>query len=289
MKCQRSPKASHQIPISWDERSRGRHERLKTRGAGSLERGLAILAHLASRGGDATAADIAGATGTSRSATYRLIERMRALDLPSSSRPADDGASGRRPRGSEWRRCSRPMWFRSRPNTCGCLRSKPRRRSAWPCSAAPRMVFVYRERGPQAVTVNAELGGRRPLHCTSLGKAYLAALRRRISGCVIRDAPARGNTPSARSAPLLRSWRRSAAPSSVAGRSEQREFDQSTSCCGAAIRDHTGLPVASISVAGFADRVEALGGAPRAARLQHGGRDLAPAGLRRRTERPLSP
>jgi len=37
---------------------------------------------------------------------------------------------------------------------------------------------------------------------------------------------------------------------------EHREFTDATACCGAAILDHTGQPVAAISAAGPADRME---------------------------------
>ncbi len=37
---------------------------------------------------------------------------------------------------------------------------------------------------------------------------------------------------------------------------DRREFDESSCCCGAAVYDHTGMPVAAISVAGVAERME---------------------------------
>ncbi len=39
------------------------------------------------------------------------------------------------------------------------------------------MVLIYREQGPQSVTISSRLGSRRPMHASGLGKAYLAALR----------------------------------------------------------------------------------------------------------------
>ena len=38
------------------------------------------------------------------------------------------------------------------------------------------VVCIYKEEGTLAVKMSAQLGSRRPLHCTALGKAYLAAL-----------------------------------------------------------------------------------------------------------------
>jgi DNA-binding IclR family transcriptional regulator len=38
------------------------------------------------------------------------------------------------------------------------------------------VVYIHKEEGTLAVKMTAQLGTRRPLHCTALGKAYLAAL-----------------------------------------------------------------------------------------------------------------
>jgi IclR family transcriptional regulator, acetate operon repressor len=40
------------------------------------------------------------------------------------------------------------------------------------------VVYIHQEEGTLAVKLSARLGTRRPLHCTALGKAYLAALPR---------------------------------------------------------------------------------------------------------------
>jgi len=42
---------------------------------------------------------------------------------------------------------------------------------------ADSMVLIYREQGPQSVTISSRLGSRRPMHASGLGKAYMAALR----------------------------------------------------------------------------------------------------------------
>ena len=39
------------------------------------------------------------------------------------------------------------------------------------------MVLMFREQGPQSVTISSRLGSRRPMHASSLGKAYMAAMR----------------------------------------------------------------------------------------------------------------
>ena len=41
---------------------------------------------------------------------------------------------------------------------------------------ADSMVLLYREQGPQSVTISSRLGSHRPMHASSLGKAFLAAM-----------------------------------------------------------------------------------------------------------------
>src|SRR5205085_10190235 len=41
---------------------------------------------------------------------------------------------------------------------------------------ADSMVLLYREQGPQSVTISSRLGSHRPIHASALGKAFLAAM-----------------------------------------------------------------------------------------------------------------
>jgi DNA-binding IclR family transcriptional regulator len=224
-------------------------------GSGTLDRGLAILSHLA-RVRSCTTPELADALGLSRSTTYRLVERLR------------DGG-----------------WLAGEPS--GHLRLGPaaaRLASAAVAStnlkdaavpalhellsatqetvslAVPNelsMVFVHRERGPRPVGVSAELGTSRPLHCTSVGRAYLAALPAEQYESVL-DALVRSPLDPVDET-NIGSLREEIERTRHRGWSEdRREFDPSSCCCGAAIFDHTGQPVAAISVAGVAERMDGL-------------------------------
>jgi hypothetical protein len=101
-----------------------------------------------------------------------------------------------------------------------------------PVPSGDEMVFVYRERGPHVVSMNSELGGRRPMYCTSVGKAYLAALPLWERGPLIRRPPLRAFTPHSITmrddleVEIRRTWQR--------GWSEDHvEFHPDSTCCGA--------------------------------------------------------
>jgi DNA-binding IclR family transcriptional regulator len=106
------------------------------------------------------------------------------------------------------------------------------------------------------VKMSAQLGSRRPLHCTALGKAYLAALpprelEVRLAGLELtRFTAATITDPAALGAELDRVRRRGWAV-------DDEEVEEGVYCLGAAVRDHRRLAVAAISVAGPAYRVRA--------------------------------
>ena len=220
---------------------------------GSLDRGLTILSHLCTAG-EASMAELAAVAGMSRSAAYRIVDRLRDTDYVTS------GASGRLKLGPAAARLALAAVQATdvvhvAPELLRLLVQQTRETVGLGVLSGDEMVFVYRERGPRSVTVNTELGARRPLHCTAVGKAYLSAVP----------------LPDRRA--LLRSIRLTAhTPRTITGRAdlerdldearergwtiERGELDENSTCCGAPVLDHTGLPVGAISVAGLRGRME---------------------------------
>jgi DNA-binding IclR family transcriptional regulator len=115
------------------------------------------------------------------------------------------------------------------------------------------MIFIARERSPLAVAVSAELGSRRPLHCTSVGKAYLTALAPVRREEVLRKLRLVRYTP--RTITDLRELRAELARTEARGWAEDRaEYSQACTCCAAAIRDAAGEPIGALSIAGPSER-----------------------------------
>lgn len=222
-------------------------------GAGALDRSLAILTYL-SRARTSSAPKIAEVLGLSRSTTYRLIERLREGEW------LTDDTAGRIRLGPA---AARLAWAAVGSTTLQdtavpILHDLLTATEETVSLAVPNelsMVFVHRERGPHPVGVAAQLGATRPLHSTSVGRAYLAALPaeqyENVLDALIRSAqsPVDETTVGALRNEIERTRRR--------GWSQDvREFNSASCCCGAAILDHTGSPVAAISVAGVAERME---------------------------------
>jgi DNA-binding IclR family transcriptional regulator len=221
---------------------------------GSLDRGLMVFDHLAEVR-EATTAELASALDISRSATYRLVERLQ-----------DAGYLAQTGNG-RWRLGPAVARLASAavqtvevvdvaPELLRALAQQTRETVGLGVLSGHEIVFVYRELGPQSVRVSRELGARRPLHATSIGKAYLAGLPERERLALIRRLELTshtGHTITSRAA-----LEAEVEASAARGWSEEHgEFDPSASCCGAPVFDHAGHVVAAISVAGPAQRMEA--------------------------------
>lgn len=221
--------------------------------ASALDRSLSILDFLATTRG-ATTGEIAAAVRVSRSTTYRLVERLRQRGYVD-----DIGHAGVWHLGPAAARLALAAVQSSdvaqiAPEYLRMLVQQTRESVNLGVPRGTEMVFIYRDKGPQTVAVHGDVGARRPMHCTSVGKAYLAALpedeRERVLSKIVyhRFTPHTITTREALDEEIRRTIER--------GWSEDHgEIDPSSTCCGAAIRDNMGRPVAAISVAGVTDRI----------------------------------
>ncbi|NWL10317.1 IclR family transcriptional regulator [Paenarthrobacter nitroguajacolicus] len=221
---------------------------------GSLDRGLQLLNHLA-QVRESSTADLIKTLGISRSAAYRLVERLQEDQYivqitggnwklgPAIARLATAAVQSMDVADVA-------------PDLLRALAKQTQETVGLGVLSGREIVFVFRELGPQSVRVSTELGERRPLHATSIGKAYLAGLTERDRGSLIRQLDLQAHTPNTITSrqelesELVRTVER--------GWSEEhQEFDMSSACCGAPIFDHTGVIVAAVSVAGPATRMDA--------------------------------
>ena len=211
------------------------------------------MAYLA-RNRRATPTELAEALGMTKSTTYRLVERLRQGGWVHTEGYAGNVRLGPSAAQLAAAATATPLRDVALPALKDLL-AFTRETVSLAVPNELSMIFIHRERGPQPVGVSAELGAARPLHSTSVGRAYLAALPddqcQRVLDELVRspDSPVTAATlPELED--VLRLTRRRG------WSSDQREFDRSSCCCGAAIRDHTGTPIAAISVAGVAERME---------------------------------
>src|SRR3954469_22654696 len=143
---------------------------------GTLERGLSILQFFKSSPEPAIPG-VAAAVALSRSTTYRIAERLRELGFLEVS-----------PTTSRWRLGREAVQLgvvalqstdvmQVAPELLRALLEMSGEAVNLAVFDADSMVLLYREQGPQSVTISSRLGSHRPMHASSLGKAFLAAMQ----------------------------------------------------------------------------------------------------------------
>lgn len=221
--------------------------------SGTLERGLAILEYFAVTR-EATAGMVAEALGLSRSATYRILDALRERGYLEINPTSEKLRLGVRAAELGMAALAGVDVVRLAP---GYLRGLVEATSETVFLALvddDAVVYVYKEEGPQAVTMSSRLGSRRPLHCTALGKAFMAALpageRRSLVGRLELKRYTENTITEADALEedLALTSERGYAVDNV-------EVEEGVACFAAPVFDYRAVPVAAISVAGPAERV----------------------------------
>lgn len=222
--------------------------------AGStLEKGLAIAQFVAERG-EVSAAQVVDAFGLSRSATYRLLDRLRAGGHLQDGLAPGCYRLGPRMVAIGLAALNQLDLMHVAPPLIASLALRAGETVNLAVPDGDEMVYVFQQDGPGAVKVTARLGTRRPMNCTSLGKAVLAALPPAeceallASMTYVRLTPRSLLTPDELRAEVDRTRERGYAVDDL-------EVEDGVSCVGAAVLDARGRPVAAISVAGPAERM----------------------------------
>ncbi|ACQ78907.1 transcriptional regulator, IclR family [Beutenbergia cavernae DSM 12333] len=221
--------------------------------SGTLARGLTILEFVAEHG-RVGVGEIAAELEISRSAAYRLVSQLR--DRGFLSEPSDGG--GVRLGGTAVRLGLQALGgvdlFELAAGRLRTLVETVRETAFLATVDGAEVVYVLQEVGPSAVTMTAKPGSRRPIYGTGLGKAYLAALppsqrEEAIAGLDLRPVTASTLTDL----PSLRAELDATAARGYA--IDDGELEPEVRCIAAAVRDHRGAPVASVSVGGPAERI----------------------------------
>jgi IclR family transcriptional regulator, acetate operon repressor len=225
--------------------------------SGTLERGLAILEFFAATG-EASAVMVADALGLSRSATYRILDALQEkgyLEINPSSEKLRLGV-----RAAELGMAALEAVdvIRLAPAYMRDLAQAASETAFLAVVDGDAIVYVYKEEGPEAVTLSSSLGSRRPLYCTGLGKAYLSALPEDERKSILASLDLRKMTENTITditkleEELSLTWERGYAIDNI-------EVEEGVACFAAPILDYRGRPVAAISVAGPAERVLSKG------------------------------
>jgi IclR family acetate operon transcriptional repressor len=220
---------------------------------GTLEKGLAIVQFVGERG-EVGAGSIMSAFALSRSATYRLLDRLRTGGYLQESATPGCFRLGPRMVAIGLAALNQMDLMHVAPPLLGPLAQAAGETINLAVPHGDEMVYIYQHEGPGSIKVTARLGTRRPMNCTSLGKAFLAFLpdaereERLATMLYTRLTPRSLVTAEALRPELERTRERGFAIDDV-------EVEDGVSCLGAPILDYRGHPTAAISIAGPAERM----------------------------------
>lgn len=221
--------------------------------SGTLERGLAILEYFAVTG-EATAGMVAEALGLSRSATYRILDALRERGYLEINPASEKLRLGVRAAELGMAALAGVDVVRLAPAYLRGLVEATSETVFLAVVDDDAVVYVYKEEGPQAVTMSSRLGSRRPLHCTALGKAFMSALPAGERRSLLERLELERYTENtiteagALEEDLALTGERGYAVDNV-------EVEEGVACFAAPVLDYRADPIAAISVAGPVERV----------------------------------
>lgn len=218
---------------------------------GSLDRGLAVLQLLGSTERPLDVSDVATALRLGRSSAYRLIHR-----LEEHGWVRTDKSTAVRLGLSAAIVGARSMedldLLREARKHLHDLTTQTQETTFLAIADGTWMVYVLQAVGPQVVRMSCTLGSRRRLHATALGRAYLAALPEHERDAMLADLTAATGTTHSGMAELRADF---AVVRTRGYAIDDGETEAGVRCVASAVIGPLRRPVASISVAGPADRI----------------------------------
>jgi len=213
----------------------------------SVDRALVILEYLGTQTKEVGVRELGQAIGLSKSSVHRILQTLRARGFvrwnPDNARYS--------------------LGMRAFEVGCGILRSMEAHSVAKPHLEQlvsqlgetaflgviddSEMVYIDKIDGRRSVRMYADIGSRRPLHCTAIGKALLAHLDRAEIDRIIAARPLTRYTKATITDPeALRQELDKVRRQGYA--EDNEELEEGLYCVGAPLFNYSGRPVASISV-----------------------------------------
>lgn len=116
------------------------------------------------------------------------------------------------------------------------------------------IVYLLKEEGKYSIRTTAILGSRRPLHCTGLGKSFLATMPPADVEALLRRVGMPALTKNTIT-DLAVLWEELAHVRVRGYAVDREEVEEGLACVAAPIRDYRGVTVAAVSMAGPSGRV----------------------------------
>ncbi len=116
------------------------------------------------------------------------------------------------------------------------------------------IVYLFKEEGKHSIRTTAILGSRRPLHCTALGKSFLATMPPTEVAALMQRTGMPAFTQRTIT-DLGALWQELALVRVRGYAVDREEIEEGLACIGAPIRDYRGVTIAAVSMAGPSNRI----------------------------------
>lgn len=220
----------------------------------TIERALTILEYLALHEGEHGVRDLARSLSLSPSTTFRLLQTLTRMGFASYNAETERYRVGMQLVQLGLAALSSFDLMRLAPQTLRKLSSETGETSFLAIVEDGEVVYLAKEEGRFAIQTWAQLGSRRPVHCTALGKAFLAAIPVENAIAILdRKGMPRYTRNTITDLTLLLEELERIRQRGYA--LDREEVEDGLACIGAVVCDHAGAPVASVSLAGPAGRV----------------------------------
>jgi DNA-binding IclR family transcriptional regulator len=117
------------------------------------------------------------------------------------------------------------------------------------------VVYLYKEEGHRAIRTTARLGSRRPVHCTALGKSFLATMPPAEARALL-DRQGMPALTAHTITDMARMWEELADIRLRGYAVDREEVELGLMCLAAPVRDYRGATVAAVSMAGPIERMQ---------------------------------
>jgi DNA-binding IclR family transcriptional regulator len=223
-------------------------------GVTNIDRALALLQYLSVRPGEYGVRSLAAALGMSPSTAYRLLETMEQAGFVRQNKATEKYAIGIKAVQLGIAALDSLDITAIAPARLRSLVAETGESAFLAVRDDMEIVYLLKEEGTYSIRTTAVLGSRRPLHCTALGKSFLATMPPAEAEALLRRAGMRRMTLhtitdlEALLAELAHIRTRGYAV-------DHEEIEEGLACIAATIRDYQGSTIAAISMAGPAGRI----------------------------------
>lgn len=216
-------------------------------GTAAFSKFMVVLQCIADSKSKISVAVLSKLTGFPRPTVHRIVSALIAEDLVRESIVDDTLLLGPRLIGLASQSLQNSDIRAVATDAVARLRDQTRETVHLAVPSGTEMVYVDKLESPQAVRMVSRIGTRVPMHASSVGKAFLAALSDERLEVLLPTLPLKAYTKKTISDRTA--LRRAIADMRRTGyATDNEEVEPQIVCYGAAIRDAAGVPVAAISV-----------------------------------------